>query len=286
MRQVSVREYAAHRGVTEPTVRTWIRDGRIAAIPDVSPTRIDLDDADARLEAEAAAAAAAAALPLLDFSSPVVSVAEGVEVELPPARRVEPPPPPPAWAPPRTEDGRLMLTVEEYAAHRGATNQPGATKQTVHEAIKAGRITATLYPHPQIGRECYVIDPELADREWIANSKHTRAVEVGAGGPESRRSLDHYKAEIARLEFESRAGALVRKDKVKAEWSRIARTQRERLSELPARASSKLFALVRGQLPGLELPFSARTFEAILQEEIGATLTSIANEVADAPDER
>lgn len=286
MRQVSVREYAAHRGVTEPTVRTWIRDGRIAAIPDVSPTRIDLDDADARLEAEAAAQAAADALPLLDFSAPVVADTEGVEVELPPARRVEPPAPPPAWAPPRTEDGRPLLTVEEYAAHRGATNQPGATKQTVHEAIKAKRITATLYPHPQIGRECYVIDPELADREWIANSKSTRPSDVGAGGPESRRTYDHYKAELARLEFEDRSGSLISKDKVKAEWSRIARTQRERLSELPSRAASKLFALVRGQLPGVELPFTARAFEAVLQEETRNTLTSIANEVADAPVER
>lgn len=286
MRQVSVREYAAHRGVTEPTVRNWMREGRIVAIPELSPTRIDLDDADARLEAEAAAQAAADALPLLDFSAPVVDDPEGIEVELPPARRVEPPAPPPTWAPPRTEDGRLLLTVEEYATHRGATNQPGATKQTVHEAIKNGRISATLYPHPQIGRECYVIDPELADREWIANSKQVRAADVGTGGPESRRSLDYYKAENARLDFEARAGSLISKDKVKAEWARIARTQRDRLSEMPARASSKLFALVRGQLPGVELPFTARAFEAVLQEETRNTLTSIANEVADAPVER
>lgn len=166
------------------------------------------------------------------------------------------------------------LTLRAYAAWRKERGLAGQSHEAVRRAIKAGRLTDKAVRRE--GRR-YLIDPELADAEWGDNTNPAQVREpdalkqgeqVPAGQaamfedvPEgkalgtdgqaadenappplanSSAFLQAYKAKLAQLELAERVGALVRRDRVEAEWLRVGRTLRERFMQLPDRLSAEL----------------------------------------------
>lgn len=278
MPAMSVEEYAAHRGVTPRAVYAALKAERIAAIPDTRPLRIDSDAADATWDRQPDDEP----LPLLEFEAP------GANGELPPelqgAARYDGPP-----EPPTTDDGRALLTLAEYAAHRAETDQRGTTVQAIYTAIKAGRIEARKVAHPAHREPILMVDPEQADREWSAQRDDTDPIQpTAAGRSSSKGDLEHYRAQLARLEFEERAGDLVPRARVKLEWSRIARTLRERLSEAPGRAGARLTAFIRERVTvsagTAQFAFTERELAKFVEEALEESLSSVAASLQ-APDD-
>ncbi len=58
-----------------------------------------------------------------------------------------------------------MIGLRAYARHRRAAGLPGGTAQAVRKAIESGRLFGSLTPNGKI------IDTNLADREWKANTR-------------------------------------------------------------------------------------------------------------------
>ncbi len=135
-----------------------------------------------------------------------------------------------------------FLTLTAYAKRRGVS------KQSVSEAIKAGRLVACLvkdeYGQNKIG------DPALADREWDANTDLTKAptaVKVAAAARAAPGTGDgdasdltvantrkaHWDAELKELKFKEAAGELVLASDVKREWADILSQVRTKLLGLP-----------------------------------------------------
>lgn len=115
-----------------------------------------------------------------------------------------------------------MLTRSEYARHRKNKGLPGGSAPAVTYACQQGRIT-----HAE-----GMIDPEVADREWAANTSPSlsrHGVKAGNARAEkaaqdvrgetprpdahdankSRAAKDYYDAELARLRFEEKEGKLI-----------------------------------------------------------------------------
>lgn len=274
---LTVEEYATHRGVTGAAVRQWLASGRIEAVdPAARPRRIDRAAADARLAREAKPAET---LPL--FETPpaaAVEVDHAIPVALSGPKRLE--------AEPTTADGRPLLTLQEYAEHRRERELPGGTIQAVHDAVQRGRITAPVVAHPRLGRKVYMVDPELADREWAENTRPPASATEGPVAPGSaaaaRQEQDQYKAALTRLQYEQAVGELLPVGRVKAEWGRIARTQREAFRAMPTRLAGRLVALLRERL-GLSanapVPVALHELEALVDREVAQTLSEIAQEL-------
>ena len=102
------------------------------------------------------------------------------------------------------EKGIELLTVRGYAVHRAATGLPGKSHTAVQKAIQTGRLSSAAAW--QEGGE-WRINPEVADREWEANTRTLlqrpsataaeedspppAAPEVDGGGSECEADLDH-----------------------------------------------------------------------------------------------
>jgi hypothetical protein len=125
------------------------------------------------------------------------------------------------------EDKRMPnLSMRSYARHRGVA------LSAVQKAIASGRIST----QPD-GR----INPEIADVQWADTTRlgASNTVNGAEGGgdssghkpsyAEARAERERYAALLARLEYEERAGGLVRSDQVEEARFREFRDFRDRL---------------------------------------------------------
>jgi phage terminase Nu1 subunit (DNA packaging protein) len=141
------------------------------------------------------------------------------------------------------------LSLRAYAQHRKQLGLPGGSLQSVQRAIERERISFVLVEGVK-----RIPDPDAADREWAANTDHSRAPgsvkdlvdgvedgeleEDGDQGPslskESAREK-HWKAHLAELTYRQRAGELVDAAAVAAEYADFCTTVRTKLLGLPSR---------------------------------------------------
>lgn len=175
-----------------------------------------------------------------------------------------------AVEPPAAKSATL-LSPAQYAAHLGVK------RQSVDYAIAKGRLTAASCTFdPQ--RKRWKIDPEIADREWHANTRQRRGVGVTATQehaelpasndlvlPEGDGSLGiglqdlprdedgkplppmmvaaiktSLEARLKQLELEKTRGSLVPADAVTRTLEHIGRSLRDALLALPARLAHQL----------------------------------------------
>lgn len=125
-----------------------------------------------------------------------------------------------------------LLTQKEYAEHRKRAGLAGGTGAAVHYAIDAGRIQYEP-------GEAKLIDPEKADRAWVANTeprpmaafanpsrKKAKALPEPVETPPEpvssesdynvhRAHREFYQSELARLKVEQQKGSLVEASVVK-----------------------------------------------------------------------
>jgi phage terminase Nu1 subunit (DNA packaging protein) len=166
------------------------------------------------------------------------------------------------------------LSLRAYAAHRKSHGLPGGSLQAVQRAARAGRITVVD------GR---IPDPEAADREWAANTDHSRSpgyvkdwadegegdIDIEDGGadpnaPSMARESALLKREqriAAQLKNLKDAGELVLAADVAAEVAEAFTLVRNRITGLPSKAKQ--------QLPHLTLDDVA-TLEDIVEEALQA----------------
>jgi hypothetical protein len=145
------------------------------------------------------------------------------------------------------------MSQRAYALRRGVSNV------SVHRAIKAGRLKASLTEDGKI------LDPDLADREWDANTDSTKVslaekarkstaaavapVEPPPGEPvavlgaslsENNAAKVYWQARQAELKFKREAGELVPASDVRMELESVFRACRTRLLGIPTRAVAEL----------------------------------------------
>ena len=147
-----------------------------------------------------------------------------------------------------------IMSMRAYAKHRGVS------PEAVSKAVRTGRITTVT---DEKGRRA--IDPEVADREWQANTNvahkttPTRAEaagetapaqqneggerELGAGAvtyQKSKAMREAYMARLAGLEYQERLGKLISADKVKISAYNTARVVRDSILNIPDRIAAEL----------------------------------------------
>lgn len=144
------------------------------------------------------------------------------------------------------------MNVKAYADSRGVSHV------AVLKAIKSGRIKSAR----KVGSR-WEVDPDAADREWRANTQNDHhsskapdvddaPVSTGRGVPsyaESRAFREAYAARLAKLEYEEKAGKLVRVDDVKVTWFNEVRRVRDAMLNIPIRIVDEM-AAVAGELNG------------------------------------
>src|SRR6185503_3692478 len=134
------------------------------------------------------------------------------------------------------------LSLRAYAAHRKSQGFAGGSLQAVQRAIQGQRLVESIVSIDGVKK---VADPELADREWVANTDLSRAPasvkdlagfsDDSAGGEQQQSPLvvasareKHWKAELAELDYRKRAGELVPADDVETAWSELCATLRSK----------------------------------------------------------
>lgn len=171
------------------------------------------------------------------------------------------------------------MTCTAYAARRGVA------KSTLSEAIAAGRLVASVHRDAR-GRP-FITDPDLADREWAANTDLSEApkaviaraaaraapaldvVEVLGPSPEPPAGTDapqpalgdlqannaakaYWQAKRAELDYREAAGELVPARDVKARLQDVFRRCRTKLLGVPARARQTLPDLTTAHIARLD----------------------------------
>lgn len=146
-------------------------------------------------------------------------------------------------------DGAVSLT--EYSRRRGVSHE------AVRKAVKVGRLSKSVVFGPT-GKARLI--PEIADQEWVANTDSAQqrvpavppprqpAPDPDPGPPEQRTATfqqartmrEAYMARLAKLEFDEKAGQLVRADAVKNEAFKVARVVRDSLLNIPDRIAAEL----------------------------------------------
>jgi len=155
------------------------------------------------------------------------------------------------------------MSGREYARHRGCSHV------AVIKAIQSGRITA----------EGGLVDPEVADREWEANTdptrkpKKARSASAVAAIPgrvppfvESRAKRESYLADLAQLQFKERRGKLVSADDVRIAAFNAVRGARDMLLAIPDRLA-----------PIIAAQTDAREVHAMLLGEIRRVCDELSN---------
>lgn len=158
------------------------------------------------------------------------------------------------------------VTAAEFAKIKGVS----AT--AVKKAIDSGRLVNCLVRDPKYKKPR--LDPVIAAQEWEKNTDHNKrhtgndvrpAPERAAafekapenpGGqvqPTAKQILDNYKARLAKLDYEERAGILVNAEKVKAEWLKLITESKTKLLALPSKAKSNLPHLEASDIAALEI---------------------------------
>lgn len=141
------------------------------------------------------------------------------------------------------------VDAAEFARHAKIS------KQRVTEGIKSGILKASVTVKKRGSRNSYEIDLERGLKEWADNvdpamqrdqskQNDTRAMNGDAGGTSNyqraRAVKETYAAQLAKLEYEEKAGKLVPAAQVKAEAFKVARNVRDSLMGLPERVSAEL----------------------------------------------
>jgi phage terminase Nu1 subunit (DNA packaging protein) len=156
------------------------------------------------------------------------------------------------------------LSLRAYAKYRKQHGLPGGSLQAVQRAIAHERISFVIADGTK-----RIPDPEAADREWADNTDLTRApgylkewAEDGAGDDDAEgdgESLKtasarekHYKALLARLNYEQRAGELVPRKEMLAVMAAHYSTVRAKLLGLPSKAKQRLPHLTLADLATLD----------------------------------
>jgi hypothetical protein len=123
------------------------------------------------------------------------------------------------------------MTVAEYAEHRGCD------PKAVQYAITSGRIQRDAEGH---------IDPEKADRDWEANTQHSKArngrSEQPATFAEAHAARERHAAQLAELEYQERLGNLVSWHAVELEYTNRWQIVRDAMLNLPSRIAAQLAA--------------------------------------------
>ncbi len=122
------------------------------------------------------------------------------------------------------------LSLRAYAAHRTRQGLRGGSLAAVQRAIDSGRLRASVVD----GR---IADPELADREWAANTDETRRPTADsrqlAGDDESpepdKDSFAYWKTQKMRLDYERASGLCVNAAEMQADIADTFSTVRTRL---------------------------------------------------------
>jgi phage terminase Nu1 subunit (DNA packaging protein) len=118
----------------------------------------------------------------------------------------------------------VRLSQRAYAARRGVTHR------AVQKALSSGRIVAEVD-----GR----IDPARADEMWVTNTRQSNVpplqadLEAARNYAQARRLLEHYRAELARLDYQKNAGELVEAVAVYAAAFERGRRARDILLRIP-----------------------------------------------------
>jgi hypothetical protein len=152
----------------------------------------------------------------------------------------------------------VLISQREYARRRGVSHA------AVQHAIEAGRIST-------VGGE---IDPEVADREWHANTDQSKprnritgrpkraripsepsepmdlggsegghgGITTASGYARARAARELYQAQLTKLELDRENGVLVRADRVRIGAFDMARKTRDQLIALPERVGAILVA--------------------------------------------
>lgn len=130
----------------------------------------------------------------------------------------------------------------------------GVSKQRVVKGIETGILKNSVKITKKGSRKSYEIDLERGLKEWADNidpakqrdtekQNATREMNGEGGGSHYQRAKavkEHFGAQLARLEYEEKAGKLVPAAQVKAEAFRVARNVRDTLMGLPERVSAEL----------------------------------------------
>lgn len=159
----------------------------------------------------------------------------------------------------------MGVSMREYARLRGLD------KEAVRRAVIDGRLSESVTRNGSR----YDIDPQLADKEWRQNTdpskqNNTKGPKLagGASYSQARAVKEMYSARLTQLDFEERAGSLVKKEDVKLAAFQTARLTRDAMLNIPARVVNEIVALIGG------LDAEKRhEILLILQREIHSALT-------------
>jgi hypothetical protein len=135
------------------------------------------------------------------------------------------------------------LSLRGYAAHRRSLGLTGGTLPAVRKAIARERLVESVVTVAGVKK---IADPELADREWAANTDPSKLpigfLEDDEDGEQQESPMvlaaareKHWKAERAELEFRKLAGELVDAAEVRAQFVDLCTTARNKLLGLPNR---------------------------------------------------
>jgi phage terminase Nu1 subunit (DNA packaging protein) len=133
------------------------------------------------------------------------------------------------------------LGVNAYARHRAARGLPGGTRSAVQQAIKSGRLAASVAyvaGHPRIR------DVDTADREWAASTKVDRVPLANGEGSSSalvaaRTRREMALALIAEDEVRQRRGELVEVAGVVQELTTILVNAKSKLLAIPSKMKQR-----------------------------------------------
>lgn len=164
-----------------------------------------------------------------------------------------------------------LIRRSDYARRRGVTSS------AVSNAIKAGRIS--LGPGG-------LIDPDLADQEWEANTDKRQALRAYGGIPKGsageepaalptgaafldwRTRKERAEALCREIEYQKAAGGLCPKADVERGARTAARLLRDQILSVPARVAAELAAMT-----------DARAVEQRLRAELRAALAAIESHI-------
>jgi hypothetical protein len=156
-----------------------------------------------------------------------------------------------------TNNEKLLLSFRQYAKHRGCS------PQTVSNAVADQRISTIKKIINN--SEVELIDPDIADEEWEANTKteyrnleahqkftsavssSTSLISFGEAPPpnpfDSRAWSEAYKAKLAQVEFERAIGALLPAHVVEKVWTKMLSNFRARMIAVAPKISPMLQGL-------------------------------------------
>ncbi len=155
----------------------------------------------------------------------------------------------------------MAIGIRAYARHRASRGLPGTVQSAVQYAIDSGRLVKSLSPDRK-----KIIDVELADREWEANSRSDHAPLTGPTAPavngngqsyinplgEARARREAAQASLREMELAERRGELIATADIEARLANTFMQCRTRLLSIPSRARQRDPSLSSGQLTMLE----------------------------------